>query len=230
MPLTFDGRLVQPGRNEAPTLRDIALSLSRIPRFGGHTRRWWSVLDHSVFVYLLAVEMDKREYHDLSLALLLHDAHETMTGDVPSDVKLQAMRQQQSAFDVEIVREHFPLGMDAWMELKPFVKEYDRRALHAEAWLLGPPGLMDADDDTYERLYGFGKRPFTFKQDCNFLARVRMDTTVFQSRPDAGINGLNVRQFILKVQALQNLIAEQPHRLLVRREPMNDAGSLGQPL
>lgn len=224
MPLTFDGRLVRPGRKEAPSLRDIALSLSRLPRFGGHTRRWWSVLDHSLYVYLLARRLDRRTYPDLLLALLLHDAHEAMTGDIPSDVKSNDMRAMQKGMDIAIIAEHFPLGEDAWAELKPFVKEYDRRALHAEAWLLGPPGLMNADYYTYEVTYGFGPRPPSWRRDVDFLVRMRQHA-MFQDQPHPGIDGANVKDYIERVQTLQRAMIDSPRENLWWRE-----GLLGQEL
>lgn len=64
----------------------VAISLSRIPRFAGHTTEAWTVLDHSI-----AIE----KYADLiggclrdRVYALLHDAHEAITGDIPTPVKL----------------------------------------------------------------------------------------------------------------------------------------------
>lgn len=216
MPMTYDGRLVRPGRDEAPSLRDIALSLSRMPRFAGHTRGWWSVLDHSVFMYLMAVEKDRLDFPDLHLAILLHDAHEAITGDVPSDVKLAGVRAQQAALDLVIVGEHFLLGAEHWAELKALVKEYDRRALHAEAWLLGPPGIVGMNNEEYEQT--FGRRPLLWRQDVSFLATLRA-LGRFQATPDAGLTGENVKKFIGLVEHLQRgVIADTPRNLIHHKE------------
>jgi 5'-deoxynucleotidase YfbR-like HD superfamily hydrolase len=103
MPMTHSGVLVTPGNGVAPPLVDIALGLSRQPRFGGQTRRWWSVLDHSLFVADLAA----REGRGLRviLALLLHDAHEALTGDIPTSLKKDDMRDVQASLDERIMRE-----------------------------------------------------------------------------------------------------------------------------
>lgn len=60
----------------------IARSLARISRFGGHTTRRYSVLEHSLYV----AELVPPEY---KAAALLHDAHEALTGfwDVSSPAK-----------------------------------------------------------------------------------------------------------------------------------------------
>lgn len=58
-------------------MTEVALALSRLPRFGGHTTRTWSVADHSVLVCDL---MGEDAPPDLALAGLLHDAHEPYTG------------------------------------------------------------------------------------------------------------------------------------------------------
>lgn len=61
----------------------IARVLSRLPRFGGHTKPDYSVAQHS-----LAVSNLVKEKH-LKLPALLHDAHEAYSGfgDVPSPIK-----------------------------------------------------------------------------------------------------------------------------------------------
>lgn len=67
---------------EKLSLPVIATSLARIPRFGGHSTRHYSVLEHSLYVASLVPS----EY---KAAALLHDAHESLTGfwDVSSPAK-----------------------------------------------------------------------------------------------------------------------------------------------
>lgn len=61
-------------------LEDIAVALSRAPRFNGHTTPFYSVAQHSVFVARLMP-------FEHSLKGLLHDASEAYLADVPTPAK-----------------------------------------------------------------------------------------------------------------------------------------------
>lgn len=64
-------------------LMDIVWGLARLNRFNGHTRRPWSVAQHS----LLCDDLLPHDAHPaLRLGVLLHDAHEAYTGDMISPV------------------------------------------------------------------------------------------------------------------------------------------------
>lgn len=77
----------------APNLRDVrlgdlALSLSRLPRFLGHTRGIYpySVAQHALLVADIVRAWDGSAWE--IAAALLHDAHEAFTGDIPTPVKI----------------------------------------------------------------------------------------------------------------------------------------------
>ena len=78
----FDGSamdLADPS-NAPVDVNVLALVLSRLARFNGHTRQFYSVAQHSVFVSHLVPD-------DHALAGLLHDAAEAYVGDIASPLK-----------------------------------------------------------------------------------------------------------------------------------------------
>lgn len=148
MPVTYSGRVVRPypKESEVPSLVDIAVGLSRQPRFAGQTKRWWSVLDHTLYADELArkpledsdvVSEDEEGLRTLRLAVLLHDAHEAITADVPSDFKTPELRHQQQILDEGIYERYFQRPVT--QAIRDFVHAIDRRALIAEARVIGPP-------------------------------------------------------------------------------------------
>lgn len=137
MTFTYTGRHVTPAGSETPSLMDIAVGLSRQPRFAGQGRRWFSVLDHSLF----CVELAKRDDRSprLQLAMLVHDGHEAITSDIPKPWKSASMGYAQEDLDIRIMEAYFPGGIGGYRELNAMVKWFDRRALVAEARVIGPP-------------------------------------------------------------------------------------------
>lgn len=134
--ITYSGRRVFPNTDEGPSIEDIAISLGRMPRFGGGTRRWWPVVLHSLVVMEI-VDLNWPEDRPLKLHALLHDAHECVTGDIPRTWKIDSMRRIQKDLDRRI---YASLGLLLPSDRdKEKVKIADNMALSAEALLVGPP-------------------------------------------------------------------------------------------
>ena len=90
---TFMGNLIDPFTPdpEMITLVDIAHSLSNLCRWNGHTMRFYSVAEHSIFVQNMV------QSHEDKLAAMLHDASEAYIADITRPVK----HRLKNYFDVE---------------------------------------------------------------------------------------------------------------------------------
>jgi hypothetical protein len=143
--------------------RDIAHALAHICRFGGHTRKFYSVAQHSCIVADLVPEEHK-------LAALLHDATEAYCGDMVRPLKL-AMP------DYQVIEEGiwFAICYRFWIgsDLPPCVRDADMIALaterrdlmphHPAAWscltgvepmpkVIRPWSIQEARDTYFRRL------------------------------------------------------------------------------
>lgn len=106
---------------------DIAHSLANSCRWGGHSRHFFSVAEHSVLVSKLV-----RPKH--ALWGLLHDAAEAYLVDLPRPVKLLLPSYQEMEAKIMLaVCAHFRMRADEPLE----VKEADARLLTDEAHALG---------------------------------------------------------------------------------------------
>ena len=92
---TYSGRKFDPlsPRAEDVDMEDVAHALSMTCRFAGHSRRYYSVAQHSCYVSDVAEEIalmvgkTQREIGLISAEALIHDASEFVICDVPSPVK-----------------------------------------------------------------------------------------------------------------------------------------------
>jgi hypothetical protein len=123
------------------TLEDIAHSLSRLPRFLGHTRGAipYSVAQHSCLVMAL---LDDGATRQLEQAAILHDAHEALMGDLPTPLKV-ALGGAVTAIEVRLQRAiHCRFRVSVNLIGHYAVEWADRQALATErAALLGPCAL-----------------------------------------------------------------------------------------
>lgn len=111
------------------TIEDIAGALSRLCRFTGQTREFYSVAQHSVVVSRMLPDR-------LKLAGLLHDAHEAFVGDISTPLKgllpdFRALEHRIQRVVLARFGLHHPLPLE--------VKHADECALLTEARDLLPP-------------------------------------------------------------------------------------------
>jgi 5'-deoxynucleotidase YfbR-like HD superfamily hydrolase len=147
-------------RPEHIEIEDIALGLSRINRYLGHTPVPLTVAEHSIRVAHVVRHVTNDV--ELTLRALLHDAAEAYVGDVTAPVK-RYIRRQTYALDVLELRvqrailERFGLrhlrseGMtlDEWERIEATIKHADLRLLATE----------------YRDLVGEGSRPWNLTHE-----------------------------------------------------------------
>lgn len=129
--ITFTGRRFYPGdpRANDVCIEDVAHALSRICRFGGHSREHYSVAQHSVYVAdaVAAFGGSRLEtFHGL-----LHDAAEAYVGDVVWPLKRHDLMAGYAAIEGGVetaIAVHFGLPL----VMPPIVKRCDLVLLATE--------------------------------------------------------------------------------------------------
>jgi hypothetical protein len=128
-------------------IQDIASALSKVCRFGGHTRHFYSVAQHCV----LGAEMIKADLRNSKAAFhfLLHDASEAYLVDIPRPVK-QLMPTYKELEDMtqQVIAEKFNLDFP----FPAYVHEVDNRMLVTEQRDLLPPGPPYTNAVPYRKL------------------------------------------------------------------------------
>ncbi len=127
------------------SIEDIAISLSRECRFAGHTKKFYSVAQHSLHVSEILP-------HSLALEGLLHDATEAYLRDIASPFKelLPEYRRIERLLDGAIRKKFgLPLEMDREVDLA------DRVLLATEK-----RDLMEGCRDEWPVLHGITPLPF----------------------------------------------------------------------
>jgi 5'-nucleotidase len=137
---TVSGRWVNPFDPDPEQLdaHDIARALANLCRFGGHSRAFYSVAQHSVIVSRL-VEERGGDAED-AFAALMHDATEAYLGDMPHPIKHRSplgAAFKAAEEDLEhAIRDRFRIKPDV-----PEIKRADRallaterRTFSAETW------------------------------------------------------------------------------------------------
>lgn len=108
-------------------IEDIAWALSHLCRFTGHSRRPYSVAEHSVRVYAIVAVAQGSGSNLAGRVALLHDASEAYLGDVSSPLKrlLPAYVELEAKVQDAI---HARFGMPPTRELSPALVEAVRTA------------------------------------------------------------------------------------------------------
>ena len=128
---TVSGRFVNPFDPDPSQLdiADIARALGNLCRFGGHSRAFYSVAQHSVIVSEL-VEQRGGDADEV-FAALMHDASEAYLGDMPHPLKhrsaLGAAFKAAEDHLEEVIRARFGIKADV-----PEIKRADRALLASE--------------------------------------------------------------------------------------------------
>lgn len=130
--ITFSGVQMHPGCGRSPEPIDIAVGMCRITRYAGAI--WVPLAAHSLIVAELAVLHDKDDF--VWACGLLHDAHETVTGEVTRHYKPREMKPFERELD-EAIFKHFGLDYHRYRQNEEFLKEMDEKALTAEALQIG---------------------------------------------------------------------------------------------
>ena len=138
---TLSGRRVNPldAAVEDIDPADIARALSNLCRFGGHSKAFYSVAQHSVIVCDL-LEQRGGATPDELMAALLHDAAEAYLGDLPHPLKHRselgaAFRVAEKRLEA-VIEERFALP-DAAAKIKPLDKALlatERRTFSEVTW------------------------------------------------------------------------------------------------
>lgn len=126
-------------------IEDLSHALANVCRFGGHTREFYSVAQHSVLVSRIVPPED-------ALWGLLHDAAEAFVGDMPRPLK--ELMSDYKEIEKRVEREIFELfGLEG--DIPPSVKHADLVLLATERRDLMPEqdahwGLLDGIEPMIE--------------------------------------------------------------------------------
>lgn len=159
---TFTGRHVGIENTEYPSILDIAIGLSRIVRFGGQGKEFYTVLSHSLMMDDLYREIAGAHAQEkVRLAILLHDASEAVFSDIPSPMKSLDMKKIQHGLDARVFDAYYHRygGYEAFCDREgdayKVVKDLDYQALLAEYWTVGPakPCYLDQPQEKTKEFF-----------------------------------------------------------------------------
>lgn len=129
---TYSGKLISIFDPDPSNIiiTDIAHSLSNLCRFGGHTRKFYSVAEHSI-------HCSRTCDSALALCALLHDASEAYMVDIPRPIKIQpefSIYRQLEENLSRAIADRFNFDFDLFEIIKPV----DSFMCYVEAYNLMP--------------------------------------------------------------------------------------------
>lgn len=130
---TFTGRYINLTDPDPEDIypADIAIGLARLCRFGGHTKKIYSVAEHSDWCRQEAELKYPQDDTQLAFKALLHDAHEAYLGDVVSPLKALLPHYDNIANKMQHAI-HVRFGVRVTPEETEKIKAIDKAALNYE--------------------------------------------------------------------------------------------------
>jgi len=132
--ITITGRDIALNGTDVPSLYDMGYSLIQTPRFAGYTTQKYSVLHHLLGCWQYAIRTKLGD--KVALYALIHDAHESMTGDISQPWKTDDMRELQAELDNRIYQALQIRPPDG--ETARTIKRIDNQMVYAEAVIVAP--------------------------------------------------------------------------------------------
>lgn len=132
--ITSTGIRVAPDNQNCPSELDVAIAMCRITRYAGAI--WCPLAAHSILVAELVLTMSHSLF-DWACGLL-HDAHETVTGEITRPWKPREMKTFEKDLNYRLEKHFQVFGLEGKQ-----IKEADVRALVCEATVLNLPGFWD---------------------------------------------------------------------------------------
>lgn len=157
----------------AVDVREVAIALGNLCRFTGHTKRFYSVAQHSV-ICSLAVEwmllnigrgVAFGTLRTLKLAALLHDAHEAYVGDCSAPMKAAIEHRARSVTD------------PGFKPFNPYADIYNgvRAAVRVGLQLPRPGATVEARDLETNKIVALDVWQFVHEIDMAILWREKFD-------------------------------------------------------
>jgi 5'-deoxynucleotidase YfbR-like HD superfamily hydrolase len=163
---TYSGKVAHPGG--APSVFDVAVSLSREGRFAGAGLRFFPVALHTFVVCDLLQP-------EFQFDGLLHDSPETITGDTPKPSKTDEIE----AFEEDLLKANYKAYGVTFPEplIRSFVKQADRRVMAGEVYTVGNIALQqfhNPDPEAEGLIFKYVKE-YTYADMLEASGRVPME-------------------------------------------------------